>query len=580
MFNLEEQGGEAKAVGWISMSDMFMLCTIVMLAVAVAFALSLDKTDLKLATVEGEYQQYRNTNTLTIEEMKEKAAQLTKESGGYKTQAASLDEELSLSKIQSAKFQSRSESLASELAAQNSKLNSVQSEFDKYRNINTATMGELKTELMRLNKLTDDYKTNAAALSLQINTVDSKLAESERQAAALKNDRDKFKAEGERLVSELAKQKSKFEADLTSANGDLTRLAAELARVNGEYGKAHAEWTLATGELNKSNTELARVNADLAKATADLAKAGGDSKRMLADLNTTQSSYTALLKEDNDLKLKLNVLRGEKESAEAKLADLQRTVIGLTGEIGEMKPQLTKLKMDLSGANLRNIDLEKAVFEKINRAKLVVTVAAQDVPKGFTLELFVTDPLANECGPFSEVIFNDGDEIGVLQQSVDFKSGQEGSQKAVFYSMRPVYSRMEGGTYRVRAMIRQNNNDETAQLPHSVMVTCSVDLPNITGPDAHKVAQLEVTSPGVIKKVRRNGQLTPATQYKSMWPWEPVYHYERTICDFQIRGDRITNFRDIAKLSAEFPVTVQSSGPAVRGPEEHRIDSIRNRSGN
>src|SRR5262249_51267790 len=161
----------------------------------------------------------------------------------------------------------------------------------------------------------------------------------------------------------------------------------------------------------------------------------------------------------------------DKKKADVRLAELGGNIAVLNAEIGDLKPQIAKLKVDLNGANLRVIDLEKLVFEKINRAKLVVTATADNVPPGFTLELIVTDPWGNDCGPFSSVIFNGGDEIGVLQQSVDFRSGTEGSQKAVFYSMRPVYIGNEvGGSYTVRAMIRQNDNDSRVQLSNPVAV--------------------------------------------------------------------------------------------------------------
>ena len=311
----------------------------------------------------------------------------------------------------------------------------------------------------------------------------------------------------------------------------------------------------------------------------ELTKLGGEKEQLLADLNAWKTNYAVLMKDDADLKQKLNILDVDKKRADAKIADLEGSIVGLTGELGELKPQVAKLKVDLTGAHLRIIDLEKLVFEKINRARLAVTVTAQNVPKDFTIELIVTDPLGNECGPFSSVIFNDGDEIGVLQQSVDFKGGTEGAQKAVFYSMRPVYSRAEPGIYSVKAMIRQNDNDSNVQLPRPVTVQCSVDLPYTNNPEAHKVAQLEITSPGYIKKARRTGQLSASTPYKNMWPWEPSYHFERTVCDFRVSGDAITNFRTFDKIAAE---SVPYTGPrtVVRAPEEQKIDSIRNRSGN
>lgn len=581
MFNLEEQGGEAKAVGWISMSDMFMLCSIVMLAVAVCFALSLKKTDLSLATVEGDYAAYRNTNALTIDELKAKAVQLTNEAGGYRTQASELDQQLKnlksqladsekqlgLSKNESAKFKSQSEGLAGELGIQATKLNSVQNEFDKFRNINTLTIGELKTEILRLTKEANDSKATVASLHLQLSTVEGKLAESEKQVASLKSDRENLKTESARLATEFGKQKSNFEGALATANADLAELRDKLARV--------------TDDLAKANSYLAKTNADMTRTNKELSKVGGEKDQLLADLNTQKSAYAILQKEENDLKLKLDIAEVDRKKLEAKLAGLTGTIAGLTDEIGELKPQLAKLDSDLTGAKLRIIDLEKAVFEKINRAKLVITIAAQDVPKDYTLELFVTDPLTNECGPFSSVIFNDGDEIGVLQQSVDFKSGKEGSQKAVFYTLRPVTARNEPGRkYTVKAMIRHNGNNENAQLPHPVTVNCSIDLPYSTGPDAHKVAKLEITSPGFINKVRRNGPLTSATPYKNMWPWEPVYHFERTVCDFRIDGDAITSLRSFDKILAELPVMVQAPVSTGRDPQEQKIDSIRNRSGN
>ena len=230
---------------------------------------------------------------------------------------------------------------------------------------------------------------------------------------------------------------------------------------------------------------------------------------------------------------------------------------------------------------LRIVDLEKDIFETINRAKLVITISAQDVPKDFTLELFVTDPLSNECGPFSSVIFNEGDEIGVLQQSVDFRSGMKGSQKAVFYSLRPVYaSNVTSGTYTVKAMLRHNGNDANVPLPHPVTVNCNVDLPYISGPDAHKGAKREITSAGFIKKIRRSGQMNSSTPYKNMWPWEPVYHYDRFVCDFKIDGDKISDLRTYDMLPTAPPGTVTTPSISGRDGQELKIDSIRNRSGN
>src|SRR5258705_11295583 len=94
MFNLEEQGGEGKAVGWISMADMFMLCSILMVAVAVGFAMSLKSTDKLLNSVQGEYATYKNSTTAAIEDLKGKSVLLNSEVGEFKSQAAGLDQQL------------------------------------------------------------------------------------------------------------------------------------------------------------------------------------------------------------------------------------------------------------------------------------------------------------------------------------------------------------------------------------------------------------------------------------------------------------------------------------------------------
>jgi septal ring factor EnvC (AmiA/AmiB activator) len=551
MFEHHEDGGDAKAVGWISMSDMFMLCSIVMLGVAVSFALLLKKTDNRLASVQGDYANYKSVNTQTIEELTTKSEQLTKEAGGYKAQTinqeqqlGNLKTQLSETEKQRAALKARSDNLANELSAQTTKLGSVQGELDSLRNASSASIADLKSQVNTLTKDLTAQKAAVAALTERANSIAGKLAESEKEAANLKNSAAKLKTEGERLASELEKQTSKL-----------------------------------TGDLAKVNSELAKAGGELARSRAELDKISGERDRLLADLAASKAANSALQKDDKDLKLKLIALEDDKKKAEARLKELGGTIAVLNGEIGELKPQMAKLQTELNGANLRVIDLEKLVFEKINRAKLVVTVTAEDVPKDFTLELFVTDPWGNECGPFAPGIFNEGDEIGVLQQSVDFRSGRAGSQKAVFYSMRPVYSGSEsGGMYTVRAMIRHNSNDANVQLPHPVMVSCTVELPNIVGLDARKTAQLEINYPGYIKKTRRAGQLTASTQFKNMWPWEPVYHFERTVCDFRINGERITNFRTFEKIIADTPVQINGTGPIGRALEEQKIDSIRNRS--
>ncbi len=551
MHKFEEQGGEAKALGWISMSDLFMLCSIVMLAVAVAFASVLKKTDIRLTNVQGEYANYKNSNTLTLTELRDKSVQLAQESSSFKSQANGLDQQLAALKLQfadsekqrqfyadeTAKFKSQSENYSKELTIQLAKLNALQSEFDKYRSVNVASMTDLKSELVRMAKDIEGYKTNVAALHLQIGTLDSQLADSQKAVANLKLDRDKLRSDSDRLATDLNVRTLSYTSD------------------------------------------LAKANSDKSKLNADLAKLGGEREQLLADLERWKSTSAALTKEDRDLKLKLHILEDDKKTADAKLANLEGTIVGLTGEIGELKPQINKLKIDLDGAHLRIIDLEKLVFEKIDRARLVVSVTAQDVPNDFTLELIVTDPLGNDCGPFSSVIFNEGDEIGVLQQSVDFKSGREGSQKAVFYSMRPLYARVESGSYSVKAMIRHIDNDSHSQLARPITVNCSVDLPYTKSPDAHKVAQLDITSPGYIRKVRRSSQLTASSPYKNMWPWEPSYHFERTLCDFRISGDTIANFRTFDKFAADTSTIVQNPGTFVRTVDEQKIDSIRNRGG-
>ncbi len=585
MLNFDEQNGEAKAVGWISMSDLFMMSSITMLAVAVAFAIGLQNKDTSLTSVKGEYDKYRTANTKTIDDLKANVALLSAEGGNVKAQAAGMarqlsdlkaqlvdtESQLARAKDEAAKYKARGEELAGELKVQTSKLNTVQSDFDKYRTINSMTVGELKTELIRITKDADTYKESVANLSLQVSALNAKLSDAEKQVTLLTSDRDKYKTESARLAADLDKQKAKAEADLAKLDAEMAKLKSELAAVSGDLTKV-------SGELARSKDAVAKTNTNLATANKELAKVGAEKDDLLAELNSRKNAYAILQQEENELKLKLNSADAEKKKLEARLSDLSGTVVGLTDEIGVLKPQLTKLNVDLAGAKLRIIDLEKAVFEKINRAKMVVTLTAQDVPKGFTLELFVFDPLGNDCGPYSSVIFNDGDEIGVLQQSVDFKSGNEGSQKAVFYTSRPISARTEPGRkYTVKAMIRHNGNDENARLPRNVLVKCNIDLPNVQGPEAHQFAKLEITSPGYINKMKQTGTLTATTPYKNMWPWEPVYHFERTVCDFRYDGDRITDLRTFDDAIVTTSPSTGSYVPAAPRGQESKIESIRQR---
>ncbi|MEI6236261.1 MAG: hypothetical protein WCT04_24660 [Planctomycetota bacterium] len=553
MFNVEEQGGEAKAVGWISMADLFMLCSIVMLSVAVVFAMSLKKTDQLLTTKTADYAVLRSTNSVTIGDLKTDVSHLQSEVSDVRSQASLLDMQLKSTRSQleatekqlassrnlAAQYKAQGEGLSNDLNTLNLKLSAVQSQFDAYRSSTTLSISDLKLDVSRLNKANDDYKSALAILRQRELDLNAKLAETDKLVLDLQAERGKYKVESERLAADIANQRTRFES------------------------------------------EIAKLNVLVTKASGDYTKANSDKEQLLIDLNASRMGFANLLKEDEGLKQRLVISDSARKNLEAKLNALEGTIAGLSGEIGILRPQVAKLEVDLNGARLRIIDLEKDVFETINRAKLVVTVTAVDVPQDFTLELLITDPLANECGPFSSVIFNEGDEIGVLQQSVDFRSGRAGVQKAVFYSLRPVLSNSaNGGMYVVKAMIRHNSNNETMQLPKSVSVQCNIDLPNAASPDAHKVAMRDITTSGFIKKARRDGPLTASSPYKSMWPWEPVYHFERILCDFRIEGNRIVNLRTYEKLSTETAGPFQPSTQPSRSGQEQRIDSVRQRTGN
>ncbi len=554
MHKFEEQGGDAKAVGWISMSDLFMLCSIMMLAVAVCFALSLKKTSGQLTSVKSDYAKDRAAYALTLGDLNTRLVGLNSEVGSYKSQTATLDLQLqnltnSLSESdknlahfrnETAKYKSQSESLSNELTLQTNRLNAVQGEYDKYKNASSLKLTELNSDLARLKREADEYKLNITNLRTQADALELKLGESQKQFAAMTNEREKYRLQSEQAAVTLEALKLSSKGELAKASGELTRLSAELI---------------------KSKEELTKANAER--------------EQLLAALNTSKTAQANLQKGMKDLEFGLNTVTDEKIALQTALADREGSLAALNSDLAKLKPMVGKLKTDLDIAHNRIVDLERAVFEKINRAKLVITLSAADVPKGFTLELFVTDPLDNVCGPFSSVIFNEGDEIGFLQQSVDFKSGAEGSQKAVFYSLRPLSSR-NGRAYMVKAMIRHNGNDENVRLPHNVTVTCNIDLPQVSGPEAHKEVKLDITWHGYIKKVKHNGPLTASTQYKNMWPWEPSYHFERFVCDFSVEGNSIANLRTADKLPTETVGAAQVPYSGSREVEQ-RIDSVRNR---
>lgn len=201
-------------------------------------------------------------------------------------------------------------------------------------------------------RLADDLvaaKRENGALSDRVKSLESQLADRERELASLRS--------GAGDSSRLARQLSSAQGDLDQAKAraaDLERQLAALQASAGEKDRLAAELAAlqaAAGDKDKLAAELAAANRRIADLEAQLAAMGGaagDKDKLAAELAAAKQRVADLERQLADRDKELAGLRGDLSAEMAKLKEAQR------GLIKALRPQIEKgtIKVDLNNERL------------------------------------------------------------------------------------------------------------------------------------------------------------------------------------------------------------------------------------
>lgn len=220
-----------------------------------------------------------------------------------------------------------------------------------------ARLAALEKERQRLADELAAAKKENGALSDRVKALESQLADRDRELAALRSsagDSSKLASQLSSAQSDLNQSKARtaeLERQLASAQaaagGDKEKLAADLAAAQSQLAGLQA----GAGDKDKLATELATAkqrNADLTSQLAAMGGAAGDKDKMAAELAACRQRVAELEKKLADRDKELAGLRGDLSTEMAKLKEAQR------GLIRALKPQIDKqtIAVDLNNERL------------------------------------------------------------------------------------------------------------------------------------------------------------------------------------------------------------------------------------
>lgn len=219
-----------------------------------------------------------------------------------------------------------------------------------------ARLAALEKERQRLADELAAARKETGALGDRVTSLESQLAERERELAALRAG----SGDSSRLASQLSSAQSDLDqakaraaelerqlASLQTAAGDKDKLAADLAAAQSQLAALQA----ASGDKDKLAADLAAAKqriADLEAQLAAMGAAGGDKDKLAADLAAAKQRAADLERQLADRDRELAALRGDLSAEMAKLKEAQR------GLIKALRPQIEKgtIKVDLNNERL------------------------------------------------------------------------------------------------------------------------------------------------------------------------------------------------------------------------------------